>query len=47
MRVDIKAILADPVLRQLLLRRTIRATIAIGRDNTRPVSPDNTRPVKG
>ena len=38
-RIDIKKILLNPALRKRLLDGTIRATIAIGRDNTRPVRP--------
>lgn len=37
MRVDLKRILADPLQRARLLAKMIKATIAVGRDDTRPV----------
>lgn len=39
-RIDIKAILKNPIQRKKLLDATIRSTIAVGRDNTKVVSPD-------
>ena len=40
-RVDIKVIMQDPAMRARLLAKMVRATIAVGRDNTKVVQKDN------
>ena len=40
MRVDIRSILADPVLKKKLGDLFVRGVIAVGRDGARPVLPE-------